>query len=45
MRGVIGLGIDHQDVGVRRVGDPEFGAIENVAITAVDRLQLHGHDI
>ena len=33
-RGAVGLGVDHQRVGDRAVGDPHFGAVEHVAVAA-----------
>ncbi|MNV41332.1 hypothetical protein D3C71_1329660 [compost metagenome] len=37
----IGLGIDHQHIGIRAVGDPHLVAVEHVVITALVRAQLH----
>jgi hypothetical protein len=38
----IGLGIDHGDVGDGTVGDPHFGAVENIAVPAFFRRGGHG---
>ncbi|CCW16251.1 hypothetical protein EBBID32_5830 [Sphingobium indicum BiD32] len=38
-------GIDDQRVGFRRVGDPEFGAVQNIAVALFVGAQLHGHDV
>ena len=40
-----GLGIDHQRVGVRPIGDPHLAAIEQVITAFVFGLQLHADDI
>jgi hypothetical protein len=39
----VGLGIDHQGVGVPAVGDPHLVAVEHVAVAALVGAQLHRH--
>ena len=41
----VGLGVDHQRVGVGAVGDPELGAVEDVAVALLLGPQLHRDDI
>ena len=41
----VGLGIDDEGVGIRAVGDPELGAVQNVVAVALFRAQLHRHDV
>jgi hypothetical protein len=41
----IGLGVDHQRVGVRPVGDPHLVAVEHVAVVALFGAQLHRHHV
>ena len=41
----IGLGVNHQSVGIRAVGDPVFAAVELEVIVALFRPKLHRHHI
>ena len=41
----IGLGIDHQRVGERPVGDPHFRAVENVAVALSVGAGAHRDDV
>ena len=41
----VGLGIDHQHVGIRPVGDPHLGAVQHVAVAALLRAQPHAHHV
>src|SRR5690606_23030492 len=41
----VGLGIDHQGVGVGPVGDPHLGAVEHVAVAALFGAQPHADDV
>ena len=41
----IGLCVYNQSIRVRRVGDPELGSVEHIAIAALLRAQLHADDI
>ena len=41
----IGLGVDHQHVGAGAVGDPELGAVEDVAVALLLGLELHRHHV
>src|SRR5690606_11705026 len=41
----VGLGIDHQGVGIRAVGDPHLAAVEEVAVALLFGAQLHADDI
>jgi len=40
-----GLGIDDQRVGISRVGDPIFGAIEDIAVAPFVGAQRHRDDV
>src|SRR3546814_2829547 len=45
-RRAVGLGVDDEGIGLGRVGDPEFGAVEDVAIIAAGlRLEFHRDDV
>ena len=41
----IGLGVDHQHVGVAAVGDPHLRAVEHVAVALLVGAQLHADDV
>ncbi|MNS91120.1 hypothetical protein D3C72_1251970 [compost metagenome] len=41
----LGLGVDHQHIGVGAVGDPHLVAVEHVAVAALVRAQLHRHHV
>ena len=41
----VGLGVDHQRVGLGRVGDPELGAVEHVAVALLVGAQLHADHV
>src|SRR5215471_8600045 len=41
----IGLGVDHQHLGLRAVGDPHLGAVEDEAVAMPLRAGLHRDDI
>src|SRR5690606_30879821 len=41
----LGLGVDHQGVGVGAVGDPHLGAVEQVVAALVLGLELHADDV
>ena len=41
----IGLGIDDERVRLRAVGDPEFRAVQDVAVAALLGAKLHRHDV
>ncbi len=43
--GRIGLGVDHQHVGVRPVGNPHLAAVEHEPITSPVSTQLHAHHV
>lgn len=45
MRLGIGLGVDHQGVGVGAVGDPHLGAVEHVAVALLVGAQLHADHV
>ena len=38
-------GIDHKDVGVGAVGDPELGSVEDIAVASPLGAQAHGDDV
>src|SRR5215831_4112591 len=40
-----GLAVDHQNVGIRTVGDPHLVAVEDVAVAPAVRAQAHPHDV
>ncbi len=44
-RAAIGLGIDHEGISIRRIGDPEFGAVENISALHGVSFQFHRDDI
>ncbi len=41
----IGLGIDHQHIGIGAVGDPHLVAVENIALAALFGVKLHRNDV
>ena len=41
----VGLGVDHQSVGVAAIGDPHFRAVENVAVALLFGAQPHRDDV
>jgi hypothetical protein len=41
----VGLGVDHQNVRVRAVGDPHLVAVQHVAVAALVGAQAHGHHV
>ena len=41
----VGLGVDHQDLGVRPVGDPHLRAVEDVAVAPAHRPRAHPHHV
>ena len=43
--GRIGLGIDDERIRLRAVGDPEFRAVQDVAVAALLRAKLHRDDV
>ena len=43
--GAVGLGVDHQRVGERAVGDPHLGAVENVAVALLVGAGAHRHHV
>ena len=43
--GAVGLGIDHQRVGDRPVGDPHLGAVEHVAVAFLVGAGAHRHHV
>ena len=43
--GAVGLGVDHQRVGHRPVGDPHLRAVEDVAVAFLVGARAHRHDV
>ncbi len=43
--GLIGFGVDDQGIGVGAVGNPHFGAVEDVGVAVFFGAQAHGDDI
>src|SRR5262249_31333356 len=41
----IGLGVDHQHLGLRAVGDPHLAAVEDVTVALLLRARLHRDDV
>lgn len=41
----IGLGVDHEHVGIAAIGDPHFRTIEHIAVAALVGAQLHRDDV
>ena len=41
----LGLGVDHQHLGVGPVGDPHLGAVEDVAVALAYRARAHPHHV
>jgi hypothetical protein len=41
----VGLGVDHQRVGIAAVGDPHLGAVQHVTVALFLGFQLHRHHV
>src|SRR4029450_8182625 len=41
----IGLGVDHEDFGLRAVGNPHLAAVEDVTVALLVRAHVHGDDV